>query len=356
MVKAVLWEEDSLKLIDQTLLPTREVWLTLQSAEAAFEAIKSLRVRGAPAIGITAAYGLYLGMRNSKVEDVARFFEVLDQQVDFLASARPTAVNLSWALREIRSKLRTLPNPTVPQLLAVLLEEAVALHEDDRRRCEAMADHGQSLIPQNARILTVCNTGALATGGIGTAFGVIYRAHTLGKQIEVFPTETRPVLQGARLTVYELTRAGIPTTLICDNMAAALMQKKGVDLVIAGADRITADGSVANKIGTYSLAVLARHHGIPFYVAAPFSTIDAGLPGGSDIPIENRPADEIRRVFNQTLITLPDVPCWNPAFDVTPPELVDGIITERGVLRPPYREQISHFITENNPIKSEELR
>ncbi|RMF60866.1 MAG: S-methyl-5-thioribose-1-phosphate isomerase [Calditrichaeota bacterium] len=348
MIKAVEWKESYLQLIDQTLIPSATVYKKITTIEETFEAIRNLRVRGAPAIGITAAYGLYLGMRESKASTREEFLAELSRHIEYLAEARPTAVNLFWAMDEIKERLHRSQTRDVNALKKELLTIALEIHEDDRQRCEEMANYGQEVIPEGARIITHCNTGALATGGIGTAFGVIYRAHQLGKQVSVFADETRPVLQGARLTVFELMEAGIPTTLICDNMAAALMQQRKVDLAIVGADRIAMDGSVANKIGTYNLAVLAKYHGIPFFVAAPLSTIDPEIHSGKDIPIETRPEDEIRKVFNQCLITVPSVPCWNPAFDVTPPELVSGIITEKGVLKPPYTKSIQEVL--NNSL------
>jgi methylthioribose-1-phosphate isomerase len=322
------------------------VYLQLNTIEDVFDAIRKLKVRGAPAIGVTAAYGLFLGMRTIAASSPKEFFEVLNQKIEYLSSARPTAVNLFWALQNIKDELERTNSSNIEEMKNRLLQLAVDLHEDDRRRCDAIAQHGQQVVPSGARILTHCNTGALATGGIGTAFGVIYRAHQLGKNIEVYANETRPVLQGARLTVWELTRANIPTHLICDNMAASLMQQKKADMVILGADRITADGSAANKIGTYNLAVLARYHQIPFYVAAPLSTFDLEIRDGKDIPIEIRNSDEVRNVLGKCLITVADVPCWNPAFDVTPPELITGIITEEGIIYPPYSESIQSIFNQ----------
>jgi methylthioribose-1-phosphate isomerase len=340
MIQALSWKDDHLEILDQTRLPEATIYLQLRRIEKVFEAIQMLRVRGAPAIGIAAAYGLCLGLHDLKPKSRDEFFATLKEEIQYLASARPTAVNLLWALQEIQRKLQSLPAADLPALQQRLLAEALALHEDDRQRCERMAAHGQSLVPDPARILTHCNTGALATGGIGTALGVIYRAHTAGKRIRVFANETRPLLQGARLTMWELSAARIPAQLICDSTAASLMQQKQVDLVIVGADRIAADGSVANKIGTYGLAIAARHHGVPFYVAAPFSTFDLNVASGRDIPIEHRSEDEVRRVMGQGLVTLPGAQCWNPAFDVTPPELVTAIVTERGVIRPPFEQNI----------------
>lgn len=343
MIPAVSWQKNYLQLLDQTRLPGETVFLRIETIGEVFEAIRQLKVRGAPAIGITAAYGLYLGMREGANGSGPDFFDRLDQHIAYLASARPTAVNLFWAMESLRRRLNTMADAPRERLLETLLELAIELHEDDRRRCENIADHGQAVLPEQARILTVCNTGALATGGIGTALGVIFRAFQRGRLREVYASETRPVLQGARLTVWELVTAGVPVQLISDNMAAALMQQKKADLVIAGADRIAADGAAANKIGTYSLAVLAQYHRVPFYIAAPLSTFDLQIAHGRDIPIEMRPADEIRRVANQCLITVPEVPCWNPAFDVTPPELIHGIITEKGIIRPPYPKNIQQI-------------
>ena len=343
-VRTIAWQDDHLEILDQTLLPTQTRYRQLRRIEEAFEAIQKLRVRGAPLIGITAAYGLYLGVRTPEFGSGAEFFRALEEQSAYLAAARPTAVNLVWALKEMQRQLRAAPDQSPDQLKARLLAAAQALHEDDRRRCDGIAEHGQALIPPGARILTHCNTGRLAAGGVGTALGIVHRAHLLGKNIQVYADETRPVLQGARLTMWELMTAGIPAHLICDNMAAALMQQGRVDLVVVGADRIAADGSTANKIGTYGLAVAARYHQVPFYVAAPVSTFDLQVTRGGDIPIEERGEDEIRRVFNQTLITLPGAPCWNPAFDVTPPELITALVTERGVLRPPFGPAIQTLV------------
>jgi methylthioribose-1-phosphate isomerase len=350
MIAAFAWKNDCLEILDQTQLPTRVRHRRLRRIEEVYEAIQTLRVRGAPAIGIAAAYGLCLGMRQVAAKSRDQFFRALQEKVAYLASARPVAVNLSWALAEVQRKLQALPAQDVAALEAHLLALAVALHEDDRRRCQAIAEHGLQLVPAGARILTHCNAGALATGGIGTALGIVYLAHQQGRLARVFADETRPVLQGARLTMWELAQAGVPAQLICDNMAAALMGQKQVDLVLVGADRIAADGSVANKIGTYGLAIAARHHGVPFYVAAPLSTLDLATPTGAQMPRETRDQDEVRRVCQRVLITLPQAPCWNPAFDVTPPELVTAIVTERGLVRPPYAQSIRPLLAAQAPI------
>lgn len=340
MNRAINWNGELLELLDQTQLPEKSVVHPVRTIEEAFEAIRNLRVRGAPAIGITAAYGLYLGMRTFEGGSRERFLEELERKIDYLAGARPTAVNLYWALQALKGRLEGSEERDPDRLKASLLELAKELHEDDAMRCRRMAAHGQALVPEKAGILTHCNTGALATGGIGTAFGVIYHAHEAGKGIEVFADETRPVLQGARLTMWELAANGVPARLICDGAAASLMQMGKIDLVIVGADRIAADGSVANKIGTYQVAIAARYHGIPFYVAAPLSTFDRSLASGESIPIEERNEEEVRRVLGETLITLPEARCCNPAFDVTPAELVTAIVTEQGVIYPPFKEGI----------------
>lgn len=343
MIAAVAWKDDALELLDQTRLPEATVYVKLRRVEEVYEAIQSLRVRGAPAIGISAAYGLYLAVHTAPADTAAEFFGLLEEKIQYLSTARPTAVNLVWALRHIKARLEEKPDASPNVLKARLLELAKELHEDDRSRCQRMAEHGQKVLPDGARIMTHCNTGALATGGIGTAFGVIYQAHVSGKKVQVYANETRPLLQGARLTMYELMASNIPAELVCDSTAATLMQQGKVDLVIVGADRIAADGSTANKIGTYPLAICAKHHQVPFYVAAPFSTVDLSLRTGSQIPIENRSPEEVRRVLGGSLITLPEAPCWNPAFDVTPPELITGIITERGIIGPPYEKNLAAF-------------
>ena len=340
MIEAVIWKNDHLDLLDQTLLPEQTIYLELTTSEQSFEAIRNLRVRGAPAIGITAAYGLFLGMNHSMASTREEFLAELDQKIEYLSSARPTAVNLFWALDEMKKSVTAIGSTDVDTLKSVLLARAKEIHKDDRQRCQDIGDHGKALIPNSAGILTHCNAGAHATGGIGTALGVIYKAHSENKNIKVYADETRPILQGARLTAWELNQAGVPVELICDSMSGTLMQQKKIDLVIVGADRIAADGSVANKIGTYNVAVLAAHHNIPFYVAAPLSTFDMNLDSGDSIPIEIRDSDEIRNFAGKAIIALPEIDCWNPAFDVTPPELITGIITEKGVIKPPYKQNI----------------
>jgi methylthioribose-1-phosphate isomerase len=333
--EAVRWSDDgrAVDVLDQTLLPEREVRLQLESIDAVGDAIRRLAVRGAPAIGIAAAMGIAVDAAAHTKLDKAAFMRRLEQSVGLLRSTRPTAVNLFWALERMQRYAQAHADTHgVPEIACKLYGEATSILDEDRKMCRAIGEHGLSIMPENARVLTHCNAGALATGGMGTALAPIYMAHESGRSVKVFADETRPLLQGSRLTVWELTRAGIDVTLIPDVVAASLMQQGRIDLVLVGADRIAANGDVANKIGTYGLAVLAHHHGIPFYVAAPSSTIDRATASGADIVIEERDADEVRRGFG--VLTAPaDAKVYAPAFDVTPAELITGIITDRGILR-----------------------
>ncbi|MHC4066652.1 MAG: S-methyl-5-thioribose-1-phosphate isomerase [Planctomycetota bacterium] len=325
-------------LIDQTLLPDQLQIATIEDLESIWQAIRQLRVRGAPAIGIAAAMGVVLGIRNFEGSDRQALLRRVTQVCDHLATARPTAVNLFWALERMKRKADWISG-TVLDLKAALLAEAKAIRDEDAAMCRAIGQAGQDLIADGAGVLTHCNAGALATAEYGTALGVMYAAHEQGRSFRVYAGETRPLLQGSRLTAWELDRAGIDITVICDNMAGLLMKQGEIDLVITGADRIAANGDVANKIGTYSLAVLARAHGIPFYVAAPSSTFDLSIPDGSAIPIEQRDPHEIRRGFGRQ--TAPEhVACYSPAFDVTPASYIRGLITEKGVVAPVNAEQI----------------
>jgi methylthioribose-1-phosphate isomerase len=299
------------------------------------EAIRTLVVRGAPAIGCTAAFGLVLAARQSLAEDTEGILRDLEEAEKGLASTRPTAVNLFWALDRMRRVAHAERARSVPDFRARLLAEAQAILEEDLAGNRALGAHGATLVPEGARILTHCNAGALATAGYGTAVGVIRAAHERGRVAMVWVDETRPVMQGSRLTAWEMVKEGIPHRLISDVAAGFVMKRGEVDLVVTGADRIASNGDTANKIGTYSVAVLAKHHGIPFYIAAPFSTIDTSIPSGAAIPIEERAGDEVRRTGGRQ--TAPsETPVYNPAFDVTPAELIAGIITERGVFRYPY--------------------
>jgi methylthioribose-1-phosphate isomerase len=335
MVTPVRWGGDRLLLLDQTKLPGTEIELACAGWEEVASAIRILVVRGAPAIGVAAAFGVALAARQSTARTFNAFLEDLETAIKGLAATRPTAVNLFWALERMRQVAVASRPLSLDAIRDRLLAEAETIREEDIRANRAMGDHGATLVPAGARILTHCNAGALATAGYGTALGVIRSAHALGKIALVWVDETRPVMQGSRLTAWECVREGIPHRLIADVAAASLMARGEVDLVVTGADRIAANGDTANKIGTYALAVLARHHGLPFYVAAPFSTIDPALPAGARIPIEERSAAELRALGE--MATAPaDSPVYNPAFDVTPAALISAIITERGIVRPPY--------------------
>lgn len=340
MINSIEWKKDHIRIIDQRKLPFETVLIDLYTIEDVYEAIQQLKIRGAPAIGIIAAYGLYLALKNINEIRYKEFIKLLNTKIDYLVSSRPTAVNLKWALQKIKEDLENSSDYEINSLKNRLLKIALEIHSDDSKRCEKISNFGQEILDQNAKILTHCNTGALATGGIGTALGVIHKAHELGKNVEVFATESRPVLQGARLTVWELKSLKIPVTLICDSASGFLMHQKKVDVILLGADRIAANGATANKIGTYNLAILAKYHKIPFYVVAPLSTFDFNITNENDIPIEYRDIEEIRTVFNKFPITLKDTNCWNPAFDITPSDLITGIITEVGIIRPPYIENI----------------
>ena len=335
MITPVRWEDDRLVLLDQTRLPAEEVDRACSSWTEVADAIRRLVVRGAPAIGVAAAFGVVLAARESATREPAALRSDLEDAMKGLASTRPTAVNLFWALDRMRRVIDAGRDLPVPALIERLLAEARAIHAEDLAANRAMGAHGVALVPQGARVLTHCNAGALATAGYGTAVGVIRAAHERGRLALVWVDETRPVMQGSRLTAWELAREGIPHRLISDVAAGLVMQRGEVDLVVTGADRIAANGDTANKIGTYSVAVLARYHGIPFYVAAPWSTIDPSIRDGASIVIEERDAAEVRGVAGRQ--TAPaDSPVFNPAFDVTPAALITAIITERGVVRPPY--------------------
>ncbi len=335
MIRPVRWESGRLVLLDQTVLPNSEVDREYTRWQDVAEAIRSLVVRGAPAIGVTAAFGVVLAAGQSTATTFDDFLADVEVAIKGLAATRPTAVNLFWALDRMRRTTLDASGQPLDGVRARLATEAEAILNEDIAANRAIGDHGASLVPARARVLTHCNAGALATAGYGTALGVIRSAHAQGRIALVWVDETRPVMQGSRLTAWECVRDGIPHRLIADVVAGSVMARGEVDLVITGADRIAANGDTANKIGTYSLAVLAHHHRVPFYVAAPFSTIDPTLPSGDRIPIEERDAAEVRRVGAEQ--TAPDAsPVFNPAFDVTPASLIAAVITERGVFRPPY--------------------
>jgi methylthioribose-1-phosphate isomerase len=337
-VLPIVWRTDHIAMLDQTLLPGEERWLELRDEHQVAEAIKTMRVRGAPAIGVAAAYGVALAAHLSSAAEIEALLRDVDTAVEGLAVTRPTAVNLFWALERMRLAARRARS--ADECRAMLVAEALAIDEQNLEANRRMGMLGADLIPDGATVLTHCNAGALATNGYGTALGLIRAAHASGKHLQVFADETRPLLQGARLTAWELTRDGIPTTLIADTMAGSFMQRGQITCVIVGADRIAANGDVANKIGTYQVAVLAKENGIPFYVAAPLSTIDRSVPSGAEIPIEERGDEEVRG-FGGTR-TAPDaVSIANPAFDVTPARYVTAIITESGVARAPYEQSLA---------------
>ncbi len=331
--RALSWEGDALRILDQTKLPNETLYITAKTSGVVADAIRALAVRGAPLIGVAAAYGVVLAYRESGGNTES--FRAL---CDNLRNARPTAVNLAWAVSEMEEAFRK--NPTEETLLG----RAAEIEKEDRETCRKIGENGADLFVgrQNLRLLTHCNSGALATSGIGTAFGVLATLHARGQVECVYADETRPLLQGARLTAYELMEGEIPCCLISDDMASSVMQHKKIDAVITGADRIAKNGDTANKIGTSGLAVLAKYYGIPFYIAAPFSTFDFTIQTGAEIHIEERGADEVRKI-GDTYIAPITVPVYNPSFDVTPATLIDGIITEKGVLRPPYEISISEY-------------
>lgn len=334
-INPIEYRNGACRMIDQRRLPSEEVWLEYRDYQGVAEAIRSMVVRGAPAIGVAAAYGAALGARDIEAADFAGFMQELERVCAVLAATRPTAVNLFWALERIKTRAVQLTGKALGEIKAALLHEAQVMAIEDEAINRAMGRHGAALLSDGARVLTHCNAGALATAGYGTALGVIRAAVESGKQVSVLADETRPFLQGSRLTAWELQRDNIPVTLICDNMAGTLMRQGAVDCVIVGADRIAANGDVANKIGTYSVAVLAREHGLPFYVAAPLSTIDLSLNHGDQIPIEERSPQEITHCGNVRLAP-EGIQVRNPAFDVTPARLVTAIITERGVVQGDY--------------------
>jgi methylthioribose-1-phosphate isomerase len=334
MVPTVQWHDGAVRLIDQSRLPETVAFLDCRDVESVASAIRDLKVRGAPAIGVTAAMGVALGAQTIGATEYESFAKELLAICDRLAATRPTAVNLFWAIDRMKQKLAGLRTEPIAAIKAALWNESQTILEEDIALCKAMGRHGAALITKGQTILTHCNAGALATAGYGTALGVIRAAWEQGKEIQVIADETRPVLQGARLTAWELMQDKIPVTLITDNMAGALMRQGKIQLCIVGADRIAANGDVANKIGTYSVAVLAKAHGIPFYVAAPYSTIDLRTKSGADIPIEQRQTTEVTTIHGSHPVAPDGVQVYNPAFDVTPAELVSGIITERGVFTP----------------------
>jgi len=337
--ETIRWRDGELTIIDQTLLPSELTYIPLTTAADVWEAIKALRVRGAPAIGVCAAFGVLVALKEKRPGDTAAALQAVQEAADYLATSRPTAVNLFWALDRMKRVAEASAQASLEDFEGRLEAEAKAILEEDIALCRAIGEHGAALVNDGDGILTHCNAGGLATSAYGTALSVMFHAHELGRRFHVFAGETRPLLQGARLTTWELMQAGIDVTLISDNTAAQVMREGRVQLVVVGADRIAGNGDTANKIGTYSVAVLAKAHDIPFYVAAPYSTFDVSLESGDGIPIELRDPAEVTHGFGKA--TAPEnVPVYCPAFDVTPATLIAGIVTEKGILRPPYRDKI----------------
>jgi methylthioribose-1-phosphate isomerase len=343
-IETIAWKNNKIKIIDQTKLPLRLEYLYLGDLKSLWQAIRLLKVRGAPALGAAAGLGVYLGIKNSAANNFSEFSRELDKVCRYLAASRPTARNLFWGLERMCSVAVRNRNKTIPAIKRLLFQEAQNIIAEDKITCRSIGDYGAGLIRNHDTILTICNAGILATIDYGTALGVLYRAREEGKRFKVIACETRPLLQGARLTAWELQKNGIDVTVICDNTAAALMQQGKIDKVIAGADRIAANGDAANKIGTYNLAVLSRCHRIPFYLAAPASTFDLRIKKGSDIPIEERPAQEVTHLLGKIRVAPRAVKVYNPAFDVTPHNLISAIITDRGIIKPPYRANIKRIL------------
>jgi methylthioribose-1-phosphate isomerase len=339
MIRTIEWTDAGVVMLDQRLLPTEETYRTYTDHQGVAEAIRGMVIRGAPAIGVAAAMGIALGVKNSEVESLVALDALFERICSDIAATRPTAVNLFWAVERMKNVYSRNRAQGIAAICSALISESTTMHSEDVAANRRMGRFGQELIPDKARVLTHCNAGALATAGYGTALGVIRAAVEAGKQIQVFADETRPFLQGARLTAWELQQDSIPVTVITDNMAGYLMQKGQIDCIVVGADRIAANGDVANKIGTYSVAVLAKENGVPFFVAAPISTLDLSLPDGSGIPIEERDPDEVRKIMGVS-ITPAGAKVANPAFDVTPNRYVHAIITERGIARPPFQESL----------------
>ena len=352
MFKTLEWTDAGVRFIDQTRLPTEEIYVTCRDYREVATAIRDMIVRGAPAIGVAAAMGVALGVRDSKARNHTELRPEFNEICSALAATRPTAVNLFWAIQRMRDRFEQLASSPIEKIKRALIDEARQMYLADIAACQTMGRNGAVLMPSAGGVLTHCNAGALATCGYGTALGVIRAAVEAGKKIHVFADETRPFLQGSRLTAWELTKGGIPITVISDNMAGAMMKQGKIAAVVVGADRIAANGDVANKIGTYSVAVLAKEHGIPFYVAAPWSTIDLATPDGDHIPIEQRDAREVTHIAGKQ-ITPDGIRVENPAFDVTPHRYVAAIITERGIAKTPFSESLQALAAVTQPVVTE---
>lgn len=343
-IKTIQWQNNKIKIIDQTKLPLKLEYIYIKDIKFLWQAIKTMQIRGAPALGAAAGLGVHLGIKNSQAKNFSQFKKELDKTIAYLASSRPTARNLFWGLERMRQVALKNKEKSLSSIRRIIFEEAQKIIEEDRLACRNIGYYGARLIENNDTVLTICNAGIFATIDYGTALGIIYRAKEEGKIIKVFACETRPMLQGARLTTWELKKKGIDVTLICDSMAATLMKQGKIDKVITGADRIATNGDTANKIGTYNLAVLSYYHRIPFYVAAPLSTFDFKIKTGRDIPIEERPASEVTELFFKRPIARKDTKVFNPAFDVTPHNLITAMVTDKGIIRLPYRKNIAKIL------------
>jgi methylthioribose-1-phosphate isomerase len=344
MIPTITWVKGSIRIIDQRKLPNEFKFVVCRDLKTIWQAIRTLTVRGAPALGVAAAFAVLLGAEKFNGRNRKTFDRSMEKVCRYIGTSRPTAVNLFNALDRMRRILKNHPQESVVAIKALLKKEAFAIFQEDRMSCRRMGQYGARFIHPGNTVMTICNAGALATADFGTALGVLYTAKAQGKKFKVFACETRPLLQGARLTSWELMKERIDTTLICDNMAATVMKNSKIDLIVTGADRIASNGDTANKIGTYSLAVLAKHHGIPFYVAAPLSTFDLKIKSGKDIPIEERSREEVICI-GRRCIAPKNVKVYNPAFDVTDHNLISAIVTEYGIIRPPFRKNIRKLLS-----------
>jgi methylthioribose-1-phosphate isomerase len=340
MISSVYLKDNELILLDQTLIPNETKFLKIENAKELWEAINKLRVRGAPAIGIAAGYGIYIQLKNTKANTYAELYKEFKSTKDYLATARPTAVNLCWALNRMDEVIQNSKERTVKEIIEIILQEANKIKEEDIESCKQIGEYALSLLKPNWGLLTHCNAGAIATSQYGTALSAMILGQERGYDFKVYADETRPLLQGARLTTWELNEAGVDVTLICDNMAATVMKQGKIQAVLVGADRIALNGDTANKIGTNNVAILANYYKVPFYICAPISTIDFDCLTGDDIEIEERPDEEIYKTWYEKPMAPKDIKFFNPAFDVTDNELITGIITEKGILKPPYKEKI----------------
>ena len=341
-IAPVKYLDGKMLILDQTKLPGEEIYIEMETKEDVWDAIYKLQVRGAPAIGVAAGYGLYVAVRDAAEDSLEAFGKMLHEAADYLVGARPTAVNLAWALKRMTAKFDSLPAETsVAEAKVILFQEAEAIRIEDEEACRAMGEHGLTLLEPGMGILTHCNAGTIATAKYGTCLAPIYLGHEKGYDFKVFADETRPLLQGARLTSWELHKSGIDVTLICDNMASIVMRNGWIQAVVTGCDRMAANGDGANKIGTSGVAILAKEYGIPFYMYVPTSTIDLDTPTGAEIKIEERDGEEIYKMWYEKPMAPEGVKTYNPAFDVTPAEYITAVVTEKGIVRPPYKENLA---------------